>query len=171
MEIIAAQVADTETIAHLLKKCGKYLLELGIDQWHPSFDYPNRNDVTQDIAAQTLFVAKTGSDVQGVITLNQDQPPEYVPVAWQGDCHPIMVVHRLAVEPGSQQQGIGWRLMEFAEAYARQNGFAAIRLDAYSHNLRSLRLYQKCGFQNVGTIRFPGRQHSFYCFEKILEQR
>ncbi len=171
MEIIAAQVTDMEIIYCLLEKCGRYLFESGIDQWQPSLDYPNRNDVTQDIAAQTLFVAKTDADVQGVITLNQDQPPEYVPVAWQCNRQPILVVHRLAVDPGCHQQGIGSYLMEFAQEYALRKGFAAIRLDAYSHNPRSLRLYQKCGYQNVGTIRFPGRQYPFYCFEKILEQR
>jgi ribosomal protein S18 acetylase RimI-like enzyme len=79
-----------------------------------------------------------------------------------------MVIHRLMVSPDSQGQGLGRRMLRFAERHAYDAGFAAIRLDVYTGNPRARGLYARHGYQPVGLVRFPRRRLPFECFEKIL---
>ncbi|MEH7075298.1 GNAT family N-acetyltransferase [Neobacillus drentensis] len=84
----------------------------------------------------------------------------------QTDCR----YHRLVVHPKFQGKGYGKQLLQFAEEFALQNGYSSIRLDVYRQNPGALTLYERSGFQERGTIRFPFRSVSYKCFEKILEQ-
>jgi len=56
--------------------------------------------------------------------------------------------------------------MNFAEEYARSSGYSSIRLDAFLQNKAALKLYEKRGYENVGTVVF--RKGVFNCYEKIL---
>jgi RimJ/RimL family protein N-acetyltransferase len=51
-------------------------------------------------------------------------------------------------------------------AVARRAGCGALRLDAFTGNAPSLRLYQTLGYEDVGQVRF--RKGLFRCFEKAL---
>jgi ribosomal protein S18 acetylase RimI-like enzyme len=59
--------------------------------------------------------------------------------------------------------------MEFAELYATRSGYASVRLDAYTGNPRSVNLYRRRGYREVGQIRFPRRELPFWCFELIVD--
>ncbi len=80
----------------------------------------------------------------------------------------MLVVHRLCVDPAFQGQGIAEQIMIYGEKIARERGYASIRLDAYSSNPRAVRLYERLGYQKVGSVTFPRRTLPFYCFEMIL---
>jgi ribosomal protein S18 acetylase RimI-like enzyme len=79
----------------------------------------------------------------------------------------VLAVHRLCVNPAFQGQGIGRKLMLFAEDYARKNKYTSIRLDAFAKNPISVGLYESLAFQRRGFVSFlPGSIS--YCFEKGL---
>lgn len=56
--------------------------------------------------------------------------------------------------------------MHFIETSVKEKGIEAVRLDVFSQNPYALRLYQKCGYQEVGTVQW--RKGIFYLMEKYL---
>jgi ribosomal protein S18 acetylase RimI-like enzyme len=78
----------------------------------------------------------------------------------------VCVLHRLCVNPKVQRQGIGARILSLAENAARESGYGAVRLDAFSQNPAALKLYAKSGYRYVGNVFF--RKGKFFCYEKKL---
>jgi len=97
------------------------------------------------------------------------QPEEYRPLRWRWTGGRVLVIHRLCVHPEWQRQGIARHLMDFAENYASDHGFACIRLDAYTGNPRALALYERRGYERAGQTFFPRRRLPFDCFERIVQ--
>lgn len=68
-------------------------------------------------------------------------------------------IQTLCIEPGSRGQGLGWKLLEFAEDRIHQsspNMFICVS----SFNQEALKLYYRYGFTMVGTLKDFVR-HSF----------
>ena len=120
----------------LTKACGAHMRSNGIDQWDE--DYPDIDTLRRDIIDQNLFVMKKDDQVVGVIVLNENQDPEYDEMNWSTEGNSFLVVHRLAISPRFQGQGLARKMMDFAESYAMKNGYKAIRLDTFSQNLRKI---------------------------------
>ena len=81
---------------------------------------------------------------------------------------PAMVIHRMAIDPVFQRQGVATALFAFAEEKARGQGITAMRIDTYSLNDRMQALIRKRGFSKVGEIHLHGRPLTYPCFEKSL---
>jgi ribosomal protein S18 acetylase RimI-like enzyme len=73
------------------------------------------------------------------------------------------------IHPACRRRGLARHLMGFAEVAARRLGCGAIRLDAFTGNAPSLRLYATLGYVDVGQVTF--RKGLFRCFEKELAPR
>lgn len=56
-------------------------------------------------------------------------------------------VEVLALDPGSQGQGLGRQLMEEAERWARGMAYGAITLNVFDGNTRALALYERLGYR------------------------
>lgn len=136
----------------------------GVLQWDEV--YPDRETICADVAGETLMVLDEDGALKGMVVLNEYQDREYADVDWQLTQGRQLVVHRLCVHPLYQGQGVAKRLMEFAEDYAQQGGYSAIRLDAFSQNPISLGLYDKLGYRKTGVVTF--RKGLFHCFEKSV---
>jgi ribosomal protein S18 acetylase RimI-like enzyme len=54
------------------------------------------------------------------------------------------------VAPESRRRGVGAMLMEAAEKWARNSGFAEISLDVTEDNTAAMELYKRCGFNFTG---------------------
>ena len=104
---------------------------------------------------------------KGIIVLNEAQPTEYMQVEWKYDNadDPVLIVHRLAVHPMFQNQGVGKKMMDFAIEYARTNNYPVIRLDVFEGNTSANKLYNKLGFSKAGKFRFPFQETQFVCYE------
>jgi ribosomal protein S18 acetylase RimI-like enzyme len=167
MKITFGQAPDLEEIFHLLTACGVHMREQGILQWNAH--YPDRASVENDLQHKNLRLIRINSRIAGVISRDENQSPEYQTVSWSQNEGKILVIHRLAVHPEFQGKGIARELMDDALAFAQENQYAAIRLDAYSKNPRTLKFYLSRGYEKRGEIYFPYREDPFYCFEKVLE--
>lgn len=55
-------------------------------------------------------------------------------------------VEVVALAPAAQGQGLGRRLMEEAERWARDSGYRSITLNVFAANSRALALYQRLGY-------------------------
>lgn len=55
-------------------------------------------------------------------------------------------IWRIYVDTCAQGNGIGKRLLEFAEQQAKQQGYKRIVIWAFKENYRAVSFYQKCGY-------------------------
>lgn len=137
----------------------------GIDQWDAV--YPNEEVVERDVNYGSQYILEDGERCLAAVTLNEEQDPAYRNVQWSGG-EPVLVIHRLCVDPAYQGTGLGKRLMDFSEGWAIRNAYASIRLDAYTGNPSAVKLYEHRGYRKAGQVYFPRRTRPFFCFEKIL---
>lgn len=164
MNILRAEKKDLTSIMELIRKCVAAMNNNGIYQWNDS--YPNKDIILEDIVKRELFIFKIDSNIAGIMVINEEQSPEYSEVLWSINSAKILVLHRLAVHPDFQREGVASALLNFAESTAKNEGYTAIRLDTYSKNPMALKLYEKHGYIKVGQVYFEGRKDPFYCYEK-----
>lgn len=160
-----ATIEDTEQILNVVKNVKNKLMENGIDQWDSQ--YPTKDDITPDILSGLQFVLIDNDIVIGAISIDPKQPPEYQSVSWTTP-EPVMVIHRLAVDPSFQGCGFAKKLVRFAEQVALDRQAKSIRLDAFVKNPIACGLYKKLGYQQLSTI-FLGKRE-FNTFEKGIEE-
>ncbi len=171
MMISALQKAtadDRDAIVALVYAVVNCLNQGGIPQWDEI--YPNETHVDEDIKNGELYVARADDKIVGIITLNRESEPDYQNAHWEYTGPDYRVVHRLCVLPSMQGQGVGGRMMQMAEEMLYKSGVKSIRLDAFSRNPHSLRLYAKLGYRIAGEAVW--RKGMFYLMEKnIAPQR
>jgi ribosomal protein S18 acetylase RimI-like enzyme len=167
MEIKKALQTDIPEILALVQQCIKDMNAQDITQWNDL--YPPMEIFSQDIDKGTLFKLTDNQKIIGIIVLSDIQDEEYKDITWQDTSDKFIVVHRLAVQPDRQRQGLAEKMLEFAELYAKDNGFASIRIDTFSKNPRTLNLFEKRKYQRKsGEIHFPENSEPYYCYEKLL---
>lgn len=169
--ISMGKMSDIDAIVQLTRDCGKHMRDNGIDQWDE--DYPDRDVLMHDLATETLFAYREKENVIGIIVLNESQDKEYKEVNWStSEEDRNIVVHRLAVHPDKQGKGIGRTLMDFAEQWAKDHHYDAIRLDTYSQNPRNQKFYTNRGYSDLGPVFLKyKKQHPYYCYELILHHK
>jgi len=155
---------DVDVLFKLLRTCVENMRSRGIDQWDEM--YPDLVTIELDVRSGTAFLASVAGEVVGTLVLNEHQDPEYSEVAWQFAAGRVAVIHRLMIQPAMEGKGIARVFMRFAEQRALSSEYRSIRLDAFTGNPRALRLYERLGYRDAGSVRF--RKGEFRCFEKDL---
>ena len=162
--LVKALPSDKDEIIALVHGVVKNLNQNGIPQWDDV--YPSASDVEEDLKNGQLYALRASGKIIGIITLNRESEPDYQYAKWQYRGSDYAVVHRLCVSSAAQGQGIGTKLMLMAEAMLKQRGIKSVRLDAFSKNPQSLRLYEKLGYRIVGEANW--RKGRFYLLEKDI---
>lgn len=156
-------------------ECVHDALETGTN--HPGWVrgvYPTAANAEAAFETGSLFLLREGGALLGVMILNHNPETAYNKVEWGSalSYDDILVVHTLAVRPDMAGRGLGGLMMREAEAWARQNGFLSIRLDAWEHNAPANRLYAGAGYTLRGTVDFglerPAELRYFHLYEKLL---
>ncbi len=161
-----ALLSDLASTHQLTQACAKEMISGGIYQWNEH--YPTRERLQKDVELQELYVLEK-EDIIGIVVLTKVMDEEYVPVEWLTQNDDNLYIHRLAVDPKYWGQGYAQQLMDFAEAYAQQHGYASVRLDTFSENHRNQKFYETRGYQRLGNIYFPKQSDApFYCYELVL---
>ena len=167
MRIVMGEAQHVDLVWALMDRCKRVLEAQAVFQWDDV--YPTRETVETDVRRGALYVLEEENGrCVACVALDETQSPEYASLAWTS-AEPALVVHRLCVDPDAQGRGHAHRLMEFAESYAAERGYASVRLDAYTGNPRSVALYRRRGYREVGQIHFPRRELPFWCFELIVD--
>ena len=167
MEIVPLSSSDRRSLVQLYRAVTKGLQKEGIDQW--DWFYPNRFIIARDLSRHVTFGIKDQQgQVIGAVVVDQHQSESYNGLPWADQSGAPSCIHRLAVHPEYQGKGIGKLLLQFAEERASEQGATSMRLDVYSANPGAVRMYEKAGYVQVGSIRFPRRKHPYSCMEKLL---
>ena len=162
-----ASIADIPDLMSLMRDCVMAMRKLGIDQWDDV--YPNEALVTEDVAGRSLYVLKSEDSLIGCITIDDKPDPNWTGLAWSTPDEGIAAVHRVMIHPLQQGRGLAKTLMVHAESVARARNAHTIRLDAFTQNPPSLKLYEGLGYSRTGTAQM--RKGVFVGFEKVLNAR
>ncbi|MFT6982248.1 MAG: GNAT superfamily N-acetyltransferase [Crocinitomicaceae bacterium] len=166
--ISKGELHELDAILKLTRACGKHMRDNGIDQWDEN--YPDRTSLLNDLTTETLFAYRENGIVLGIVVLNESQDEEYGEIHWStSGTDRNIVVHRLAVHPDQQGKGIARKIMDFAEVYAKDQGYNAIRLDTFSQNPRNQKFYTNRGYTDLGPVYLKYKKdHPYYCYEMLL---
>lgn len=167
VEIRKARPDELEEICALVRRAVVRMNALGNPQWGQ--DYPTQDHYRADAERGELYAALSGPRIAGVACINTRQAPEYAGVPWT-TASPAVVIHRMAVDPCMQRQGVGRSLFRFAEALALRQGVQAMRIDTYSLNAGMQALILSQGFVRAGEVHLR-RELPYPCFEKQIAQQ
>lgn len=166
LNIRTGRTEDLQEIMALISRCVTVMQAGGSDQWDDQ--YPNREVIGEDLQHGTLFAAESEGHIMGIVVLDESQDEQYRTISWKQEEGPHLMMHRLAVDPEAQGQGVARKLIAFSEEYAMREGYTSLRLDTYAKNKAALKLYQGLGYDLRGEVNFPDRAASFPVFEKVL---
>ena len=162
--------AEPQDITHIKKiteACARHMISQGIFQWNEH--YPDLAILTQDVHEKTVYVFEQAGEIVGTVMFSYNMDAFYSDIAWLTPNEKQLYVHRLAVHPTQQGNGIARKLMDFGEAMAKKNNCLSVRLDTFSRNPRNNRFYQARKYQQVGEVYFAQKSpYPFYCYEKVL---
>ncbi len=163
--MVLAKSKDLPAIMEIYKSCTEKMNENGLYNW--DVNYPDIKTVTQNIESGALFILMEGN-IKGVLCIDENQPEVYEEIQWQLDGN-FVCVHRLAINPNFQKQGLAYKAMLEVESWAEMKGYSHIRLDAFGENAGARNLYTKLGYKEKGMVHlYPETGAEYMCFEKIL---
>ncbi|ULT54816.1 GNAT family N-acetyltransferase [Neobacillus drentensis] len=166
MEIQEIGCNKLKTVLQFYREISSDLRQKGIDQWDRY--YPNRFIVKSDLKEGNLYGILEDNILVGAVVVDTNQSKKYRNLYWEDREGNPLVIHRLAVHPLYQGKGYGKKLLQFAEEFARLNENTSIRLDVFSVNVGAVKMYERSGYQERGTIHFPFRSAPYKCYEKIM---
>ncbi|WP_294428624.1 GNAT family N-acetyltransferase [uncultured Treponema sp.] len=165
MNFRLATEADLSEICSLVKAAISEMERNEIFQWDEI--YPTADDFLNDIKSNSLFageVCEGGKKRIAVIyAVNKESDDEYKKAVWSVDGD-YRVIHRLCVHPDFQNRGIAKETLIHIEKNLAKIGVRSIRLDVFSKNPFSLKLYEHAGYFKTGEANW--RKGLFYLMEK-----
>ncbi len=161
-----AKPGEAEKIMIIIRDAVENMERVGVIQWNTS--YPTLAIIEHDILTQTGYVLTDEKEIVAYVCVNEDQPKEYADIVWEENKGRCCVIHRLVVSPKKQGQGLAKQLIIAYEKQAKEDGFTSVRLDTYSKNPISMRLYPNMGYIFRGEVHFFHHMDEFPVFEKQL---
>ncbi len=144
-----ARPSDFETLSRLYRE-----LDAIHARAHPDlFQVPDPTAARPDAYYQELLdhplyrllVAEAEGQVVGFISFHL----EYAPELPNCRSYAFVKVSDLSVTPAFQKRGVGTRLMQAAEDWARQNGAVSVVLNVFDFNQNARNLYRALGYQEL----------------------
>lgn len=164
IEYRLASPEDLQEVCELVTRAINTMTQQNIFQWDEI--YPNEEVLREDICKRQLYVGIAEKHIAVIYVLNQECDEAYQNGKWRLPDEPFCVIHRLCVNPAFQNRGVGRITMLHIEEELLSKGMKAIRLDAFTENPFSLRLYDNLGYSRVGYADW--RKGRFYLMEKYL---
>lgn len=166
MQVEKATTDNILEVMYLLQHCIKEFNKNSVYQWNTS--YPDYFRLLREVEDGALYIIKTKGVCIGTITFDEQQEPVFNNVEWKNTSDKFLVVHRIAVFPSWQKKGIGRKLVEFVEEYAKNNNYKSIRLDVASSSEHLIKLCESIGYAYAGDILYPKQKEPFKCLEKVI---
>ena len=126
----------------------------------------NNYENKEDIEKEELFLGEINGAIACAFVINEEYDEEYNDANWEYKNSKFKVIHRLCVNVGFQNMGIGKRVMKIIEEELRKENVECIRLDTFSKNPFSIKLYENIGFKKVGEANW--RKGLFNIYEKNI---
>jgi GNAT superfamily N-acetyltransferase len=163
--IRTAVITDLAQIIEITECSKSDMHSYGNFQWNEH--YPKEEDFIKDINEGTLFVYDIKGIIAGLICINRDEPEEYKNVNWSL-AKEAVIIHRLAVNNNFLGQGVGYKLINYADFICTENNISYIKTDTNSLNIKAQGLLRKCGYTFTGETNLLEHIGTFYCYDKVL---
>lgn len=169
-----ASVTDLDAISTLYEALCDYLeAHTNYPGWIKGI-YPTREDAEKGLREEALYVAEMDGKIAGTFMLWHEPEEGYRAGHWltPDDYAHIYVIYTLAVHPDFLHHGIADKIFRFIECLAGKEGCISIRLDVVKGNVPAERLYQKFGYQCIGTVSLGYEDFGlpwFNLYEKVLD--
>lgn len=164
--IIKASQLHLPQILVLNSKIISYMTTRGFSHW--SERYPTEAIYRRDIMRNSQYVYIIDDIVRGIVSYDTQHHEYFDKIDWNKKNQTAYFVHRLAVDPEFQGQGIANDLMKFSENNAKNEEIDAIRLGAFKGYEEVVGFYKKRGYEIRGKILFEVSDTTFYGMEKTL---
>jgi ribosomal protein S18 acetylase RimI-like enzyme len=161
LQMRLAQPLDADVLLALREAAGRRLVTRGIRQWEPG--EVSVEQIRAQVGAGEWWVHGRDGAVAGALRLLWSD------VEFWGDRpDDDAYVHGLMIDRCHAGEGLGRRLLDWAEHRAREADRPFLRLDCAEVNDRLRRYYRERGFREVGRRDFDGTWWSVTLFEKPL---
>ena len=148
MNYCKADISQLEEIFSVYSAAIETMEKADIHQWDEI--YPTKEDIAQDIQKEQMYIGKKGQNITVCFTLSEEYDEEYKNGDWKWPDSKFIVIHRLCVNPVFQNRGIASKTMKFIEKLSKSADYDSIRLDCFTENPYSRKLYDKAGYSVVG---------------------
>ena len=164
MNYSKADINDLEEIYSLYQNAIIAMEKDNIHQWDEI--YPDKDILKEDITKNQMYIGKTDNKIAVCFVLSEECDEEYKNGCWKYPDSRFNVIHRLCVNPLFQNQGIAAKTLEYIENLSKSEGYDSIRLDCFTQNPYSRKLYDKAGYSITGYADW--RKGQFELREKKL---
>ena len=165
LEYYKAQLNQLDEIYSLYSNAINTMETAGIHQWDEI--YPDKQILAEDIEKQQMYVGIEDQKIAVCFVLSEECDEEYKNGQWQWPNARFCVIHRLCVSPDFQNQGIAAKTLNYIENLCKSQGYDSIRLDCFTENPYSRKLYDKAGYSVVGYADW--RKGRFELREKLIK--
>ena len=148
MNYCKADISQLDEIFSLYQKAIITMENDGIHQWDEI--YPDKAVLEEDINKNQMYTGIIDQKIAVCFVLSEEFDVEYKNGKWKYPEAKFTVIHRLCVNPDFQKQGIATQTMEYIEKLCKSEGYDSIRLDCFTENPYSRKLYEKAGYSVVG---------------------
>ena len=148
MNYSKANINDLEEIYSLYQNAIIAMEKDNIHQWDEI--YPDKDILKEDITKNQMYIGKTDNKIAVCFVLSEECDEEYKNGFWKYPDSRFNVIHRLCVNPLFQNQGIAAKTLEYIENLSKSEGYDSIRLDCFTQNPYSKKLYDKAGYSITG---------------------
>ena len=150
MNIRLAKERDLKRVVSITNACAVHMISKKIFQWDEN--YPNIKIFKDDVKNKSLFVIEDNELIMGCICISLQIDDVYKDVKWLTPNSNNVYLHRLAIHPNFQGQGLALKLMEYAEDFTIKNGCISVRLDTFSGNPKNNKFYTLQGYTKLEKI-------------------
>lgn len=141
--IETAVASDAAGIADCVTRAYQHYVELIGKPPGPMLD-----DYAKVIREHLVYVAKVNHRVVGALVL-QEQDGE-------------ILLDNVAISPGFQGQGLGKRLISFAELQAQKLGYSSLSLYTHIKMTENIEIYKKMGYAEMERREVKGYQRIYF---------
>ncbi|KAF1679090.1 GNAT family N-acetyltransferase [Bacillus mexicanus] len=158
-----AEYEDAGSITGLLVRTAEWLRDRGSTQWSGLLEGHDTHNIAGSIEKGHVFVFKKDDELAAVVML-LPEPSEWDRKLWGEDGHAGSIyLHRLAVSRRLAGQGLGARVLQWAETGVHFPGKTQIRLDCVADNDALHSFYRRMGYEFMGADA-----SGYHLFEKEL---
>lgn len=140
----------------------------GNSQWSDA--YPNEEKFKEDLEDRSLYVYEEDNLIKGFAVVDNKHPYPYDDIPWELTRADSRALHRMAVDPEFQGQGIASRMMKEIEDRLAAEGIKGIHTDTSLENERMQLQFEKNDFEFKGKLNLDENLDDWYvAYEKVFE--
>jgi GNAT superfamily N-acetyltransferase len=162
MEILEPQSIDLIEIVYLEKVC---YFELKSRGWLSCDKF--KQFTLEDL--KTIFILKLNNlTLTGLIKINISGNHPDISKNNNSITYNPLVIENIIIHPNWWSKNTGNTLLNFAEDYARKNGFNSVKVNTFSKNEFSIKLVEQLSYLQKEEFYSDNQDVPYYTFEKIL---